>query len=343
MAGMTRVFHKALALSLLLLAVLSSCTPGGERLFKKSRLSMDTIVTITVASSSETAAEAAIEKAFTETERLAALLSYFSENSEVTAINRSAGVRPVVVSRETFDLVEKALYVSEKTGGAFDITVGPLMDIWNFHDGVLPPDSAVQAKRMLAGYRDIKLDSVRKSVFLMRKGMKIDLGGIAKGYIADKVVEVLKKTGIKAGVAAMAGDIKTFGKKPDGKPWKIGVKNPRPLAKDADADILAAVSFYDSAISTAGDYERYFIKDGIRYHHILDPKTGYPAGGCRSVSVIAADGVIADGFDNGIFVLGPLKGMSLLKSLGIDGIIVDSAGAVTFTDGLKGKIEIREK
>jgi len=331
------------ALVLILLLCYSSCTHGGEKVFKKSRLAMDTVVTLTVVSSAEQDAEAAINKAFAEIDRLSKLLDHFSKDSEVTLINRSAGLKPVSVSKETFEVIGKALYVSEKTFGAFDITVGPLMDLWDFREESLPDSAVLKEKLSLVGYRGIILNAAKRTVLLKRKGMAIDLGGIAKGYIADKVVEVLKSNGIKAGIAAMAGDIKAFGRRPDGKPWRIGIKNPRPAGKENGDDIIAAVDLTDTAISTAGDYERYFIKNNVRYHHILDPKTGYPANECRSVSIITADGVYTDGFDNGIFVLGPKRGREVLGKLGLDGIIVDSAGNITFTDAMKGKLELREK
>jgi thiamine biosynthesis lipoprotein len=150
----------------------------------------------------------------------------------------------------------------------------------------------------------------------------------------------LKKQGITSGLVAIAGDIKAFGRKPDGKPWQIGIRNPR--GTDQDDDIMATLPLSDMAISTAGDYERFFLIDGMRYHHILNPKTGYPAGGCRSVTVTAKDGVFADAFDTGIFVLGLDKGMKVLEKLRFDGLIVDSKGIIHFTAGMREKVAIKK-
>ena len=188
------------------------------------------------------------------------------------------------------------------------------------------------------GYKHIVIDKEASTVFLKTKGIQIDLGGIIKGFAADKAVEILKQQGIKAGIVAIAGDIKTFGIRPDGGLWKVGIQNPR---QQTDKDeITATIAMTDMAISTSGDYERYFIIDGKRYHHILNPKTGYPADECRSVSIIAKDGSITDPFSTGIFILGAEKGIKLLEEMGIDGIIVDKNGKIHTTPNLRGKLEI---
>jgi thiamine biosynthesis lipoprotein len=166
--------------------------------------------------------------------------------------------------------------------------------------------------------------------------MLLDLGGIAKGYAVDKAIESIKRKGIKAALVSIAGDIRAFGMKPGSKPWKVGIQNPR------GEDVFVSLYLEDKAISTSGDYQRYFIKDGRRYHHILNPDTGYPASGVISVSVIAPEGYLADGLSTGVFVIGPEKGIRLLESLGVDGIIVDSNKKVFITDSLKGKINIEK-
>jgi thiamine biosynthesis lipoprotein len=170
--------------------------------------------------------------------------------------------------------------------------------------------------------------------------MLIDPGGIAKGYAADKAVETLKKNGITSGLVAVAGDIRTFGLKPDRRPWKIGIRNPR--ARDNEDDVMATVELSGKAISTSGDYERFFMQDGKRYHHILSPKTGRPAPECRSVSVITRDAAFTDAFATGVFVLGPAEGMKVLEKAGFDGLIVDSMGKILLTPGLREKIEFKK-
>ena len=331
---------KALPLlfSVLCLLVLASCQ-GKESLYKKSKLAMDTIVSVTVVSTSAKDSEASIDSSLAEIERLGKLMNFFSSDSELTLLNNSAGIKPVRVSKETFEVIEKAVYVSEKTGGAFDVSVGPVDSLWDFHTKVLPPQNAIKAKLPLVGYRNIVLDKANSTVFLKKKGMKLDLGGIVKGYAADKAVEVLKGRGIQSGIVAVGGEIKAFGRKPDGGLWKVGIKNPRQSGNDDE--VFATIPLSDLAVSTAGDYEKFFIQDGTRYHHILDPKTGYPARGCRSVSVITKDGVFTDAFSTGIFVLGPEKGLETVKKLGLDAVIVDKDGEILTTDGLKGKLEIK--
>jgi len=298
---------------------------------------MDTFITVTVVADSEGSAEQAIQKTFQHIETFGNRINFFSDDSELTMINRSAGVSAITVSSETLDLIDKSLYVARKSGGAFDPTIGAVMKLWDFHKDTPPTDSEIKENLPLVDYRLVKVDKGKATVFLAKKGMMLDLGGIAKGYAADLAVNTLKQAGISAGIVAVAGDIRTFGLRPDGKPWKIGIKNPR-QTREKD-DIIGTVRLFDRGISTAGDYERYFIYQGRRYHHILDPRTGYPAGGVRSVSVTAGQGVWADGFDNAVFVLGPQKGLDLVKDLQrdylMDAMIIDGNGEMHSTPGLQ--------
>ncbi|MCL5022401.1 MAG: FAD:protein FMN transferase [Nitrospirae bacterium] len=300
---------------------------------------MDTVVTITVVSDSEEKAAKAIDKAFGEIGRLDLLLNFFSDKSELAMINRSAGAPPVRVSPETLEVIGKALCASEKTGGAFDATIGAESSLWDFFQKKKPDDETIRQRRGLVNYRWITLAKGESAAGLEKKGMLMDLGAIAKGYAADKAVEELKKNGVRAGLVAVAGDIRAFGLKPDGKPWKVGIRNPRQQGKDDE--ILATIALKDMAISTSGDYERYFLLDGKRYHHILDPKTGYPAEGCRSVTVMAPDAASTDSFSTAAFVLGPQKGIEVLERMGFEGIIVDNSGKVRLTPGLKDRIEFK--
>ena len=168
--------------------------------------------------------------------------------------------------------------------------------------------------------------------------MLLDLGGIAKGYAADLAVATLRKNGINSGIVAIAGDVMAFGSKPDNKPWNIGIKNPRQKS-DSD-EIIARIKLSDKAISTSGDYERFFFQDGQRFHHLLDPKTGYPADLCRGISIITDKGVFADAFSTAVFILGAENGLKLVREAGMDAIVIDSKGIIHTTDGLKGKLEI---
>jgi thiamine biosynthesis lipoprotein len=297
---------------------------------------MDTVITISVVSHSKDHAERALNSAFLELKRLEALFDFYSPESEVSRINRDAGISRVTVSQDMLTVLERAYFVSEKTGGAFDITAGSLLALYDFVHGIKPQPRVLKAHLPLVNYKALHIERDDTSVFLEKKGMRIDLGGIVKGYAADRAVDTLKRAGISSGLVAVAGDIKAFGLKPDKKPWKIGIKDPR---AEGENDIIAVLDLKDMAISTSGDYERYFILDGERYHHLLSPKTGFPVHTCQSVSIIAQEGVLADAFATGVFILGPEKGMKIIEQMGFDGIIIDNEGHVHVTPNIREKIE----
>ena len=320
----------------LFILLVNSCDRNKFQAFREARVSLYTIVTITVYSESEQKAKAAIDATYNELDRLGRLLNFYSEDSEVSIINRFSGIKPVKVSTDTLDVIDRALYISRSTDGAFDITIGPIVKLWDFEKKNLPGEKAIKEKLYLVNYRNVVVDKANSTVFLRKKGMQIDLGGIEKGYAAERAAEVLKKNGITAGIIAVGGEVKPFGTKPDGGIWRVGVKNPH--QKDKNDEIIAIVKLADEAISTSGGYEKFFIKDGKLYHHILDPATGYPVYECQSVSVIGKNA--PDGFPTGIFVLGPQKGLKILKKLGLDGIIIDKSGEILTTEGIKDKLEI---
>ncbi len=325
--------HKSSGNYLILFLFLFIISCHTERLYKKTSILMDTLVSVTVVSDSKKEAESAIEEAFSEIRRLEGLINFYSSESEISMINKNAGIKPVKVSRETMDVIKKAIYVSEITEGAFDITVGPLVRLWDFHKRIKPEEEKIKEAKRYVGYRDIIIDERDSTVFLRRKGMYIDPGGIVKGYTADRVVEILKRRGIKAGLVAVAGDIKAFGRKPDGNPWIVGVRNPRSEKRD---DLIATLELNERAISTSGDYERYFIIDGKRYHHILNPETGYPAEDSVSVTVISEDGYLADGLSTGFFVLGSQKSLGIAKRYNLGLIIVDKTMKIYTTENIDG-------
>lgn len=319
-----------------LLTVLSACTYGKEKVYKRSTIMMDTVITISVVSHSKDHAERAINAALLEIKRLEALFDFYSPDSEVSRINKNAGISRVKVSLDMLAVLDKASFVSEKTEGAFDVTTGSLLELYDFSHNIKPQESALEKRLPLVNYRAVQINRKDSTAFLEKKGMLIDLGGIVKGYTADKTVEILKRAGIDSGIVAIAGDIKTFGLKPNGNPWKIGIKDPRAEGQD---DIIAALDLKDLAISTSGDYERYFILDGKRYHHLISPKTGYPVHTCQSASIITEEGVLADAFATGVFILGPEKGMKVIEQLGFDGLIIDREGHVHVTSNIREKIE----
>ncbi len=320
------------------------CTSSQQKTYKKSQFMMGTVVTITVVSDYRLKAEESIDAAFSEIRRLEGMMSIFKEDSDISLINHSAYKRHITVSREVIELLSKANTISRVTDGAFDITTGKLSMLWGFssdiniekNDPHLPSDAEIKKALPFVMAEGIITNERERTVYLKKKGIIIDTGGIAKGYAADAALAVLKSNGITDAIVAVAGDVRVSGKRQDKKLWRVGVRHPRKEGK-----ILATLELTDRAISTSGDYERFFIKDGIRYHHILDPRTGYPAGECQSVTIIADDAVTADALATGVFVLGPEKGMKLIESMkGVEGIIVDKNGRVHLSSSLKGiKIE----
>lgn len=318
------------------LLLLISCSMGKDRIFRKSRFLMDTIVTITVVSDDKRMAEDSIDTAFREIELLGKLLNYFSEHSEVSAVNRNAGIRPASVSPETMELLERAATISEATGGAFDISIGPLISLYDFTRQVRPPESLIRERLPLVNYADIILDTRDNTAFLKRKGMFIDTGGITKGYAADRAAALLQSRGIRAALIAVAGDIRGYGLKPDGKAWRVGIRDPRGKAAD---DIIASIEVRDSAISTSGDYERFFIDKGIRYHHLINPKTGHPARDAISVTVTGPLAVYTDSLSTAFFVTGKESGFRTAGSLGYDILFFDNNGTPHMTDGIRNKVE----
>ncbi|NWF71907.1 MAG: FAD:protein FMN transferase, partial [Nitrospirae bacterium] len=296
---------------------------------------MGTLVTITAVAKNEAVAQAAATAGFAEIHRLEELLSTWIPASDLSRVNTSAGVRPVSVNPETLAVVQNALQVAEMTHGGFNIAIGPAVEAWSVTDGQrIPAESELDALRPLVDLQGVHVDVPVQTIYLDKAGMRIDVGGIGKGYAADQAAEALRKAGAVAGVVALSGDIKTFGRLPDGKMFPIGIQHPR-----QDGSVLVWIDLQDEAISTAGDYERFFERDGIRYHHILDPHTLQPARGCQSVTVIAREGVWADGLDTGIFVMGAESGMRLVEALpDVEAIIVDHEGVVHVSSGLRDRI-----
>lgn len=304
---------------------------------KRSQYLMGTLVFVTGVAPDQEAAEKAVAAGLTEIRRLEELLSTWIDNSELSRVNAAAGREPVQVSPETLEVLDRSLEMARLTNGGFNIAVGPAVDAWNVsQEGRIPSRDELERVRPLIDLSHMQLNREAGTVYLGRSGMKIDIGGIGKGFAADLAAEVMKAMGATAGVVALSGDIKTFGRMPDGQRFLFGIEHPRKQEK-----LLARLELEDEAVSTAGDYQRYFEHHGIRYHHILDPQTLKPGRLCQSVSVIASEGVMADGLDTGIFVMGPEKGMELVERLPhVEAVIVDSHGRVSVSSGLKGRLEI---
>jgi len=298
------------------------------------------MVAFTTPTVDEDAVHRAFEAATVEIERLEVLMTTWRPDSEISRVNAAAGKGPVAVSAETFDVVAAAIHTSEISEGTFDITFESLHGLWKFDEDLdphPPTDAQVKAKLPLLSYHHVHLDEGKHTIFLDKAGVKIGLGGIAKGYAVDKAAAVLLRAGVEAFFVQAGGDLFTHGRKPDGKPWAAGVRDPR----GPDGSYFAMLDVTDHAFSTAGDYERSYIVKGRRYHHIIDPRTGYPATASRSVTIWAPSALIADEIDDAVFILGPEKGLKLVESLdGVGAIIVDASNKVWVSKRLEGKAQV---
>ena len=287
---------------------------------------------VTAVAKDTVAANLYIDMAVAETKRIENLISDWIPTTPISEVNRNAGIKPVKVNSEVFDLVARALKISEITDGAFDISYASMDKIWKF-DGTMktmPTKEAIKKSVEKIGYKNVILDKKEQTIFLKIAGMKLGLGGIGQGYIADKVKDLLFSKGCTSGIINVSGDINAWGKQPDGKLWTIGIVNP--LNKNK---IFATFPLEDSAVETSGSYEKFVIFDGIRYSHIIDPRTGYPAKGVVSVSVFAKQTEIADALATGIFVMGVDVGLDLVNQIkGIECIIVDDQGKIHASKGI---------
>jgi len=326
---------------LLIVFLICGC---GKKEYSRVEFLMDTVVEIKVCHRNKVEAQKAIDSAMEEMKRVEQKMSRFLPDSEVSRINNEASSETVresgatrgwiPVDDELFCLLKESVGLSELTRGCFDVTIYPLMKIWKFagENPRVPGDREIKEGLELVGYENMRVENGK--VRFAKKGMGIDLGGIAKGYAVDAAVRVLKEKNIGSAMVNAGGDIYVLGRK-GGKPWRIGIRHPR-----KEGDILGVVEVEDRAIVTSGDYERFFFSGGKRYHHIFDPKTGYPANGCQSVTIVAKETSFADALATGVFVLGPRQGMDLIESLEeVEGVIVDKEGEVSVSSGLASQIE----
>jgi thiamine biosynthesis lipoprotein len=308
-------------------------------LVQRARVAMGSELRVSIWAANEAAASAGVDAVFAEFERLESLMSVWRDGSDVTRLNAAAGSHAVPVSHDTIAVLEDARQISEWTNGRFDVTFGVLSDLWRFdhdQDNHVPDMSEVRRRLGLIDYRSIEVDERAGTARLAHAGMRVNLGGIGKGYAIDRSVAVLRRAGFYNFMIQAGGDFYAAGQRGD-RPWRVGVQDPRGPA----GRTFAAVALSDSTFSTSGDYERFFMQDGRRYHHIIDPKTGLPAGGCRSVTILAPSATLADGLSTGVFLLGPVEGMALVNRLsGVDAVIVTSANEVLVTPRLKNRLEL---
>lgn len=329
----------SLAIVVLPLVMLGGCAgllPSSQPIIaKRAQMHMGTLVTVTAVALDTQVSDRAVQAGFDEIKRLEGLLSTWRSDSELTQVNAEAGNRPVKVSRETFEVVGRSLDMARLTYGGFNIALGPAIEAWSVTERQQIPDEQVLERlKPLVDWTSIQLDQKAQTIYLPYKGMRLDVGGVGKGYAADRAVEVMKRAGATGGVVALSGDIKAFGVLPERTGVPVGIRHPRD-----EGALIGIINLQDEAVSTAGDYERFFERDGVRYHHILDTHTLQPARGCQSVTVIAKDGMMADGLDTGIFVLGPEEGMALVERLpDVEAIIVDANGTLLVSSGLRDRL-----
>jgi FAD:protein FMN transferase len=278
------------------------------------------------------------EKVFGEMMEMENIFSRHIPGSDINRINEAAGLEAVKVEEETIFVLKKALEVAEISEGAFDPTIAPLLDLWGFGaDGNrVPTAEEINKVLPLINYRAVQINEEESTVFLPEPGMKIDLGGIAKGFIVDRGQQAAGKLPVTALFINAGGDISIKGSKPTGERWRIAVQNPR-----SPEEWAAIIEMNAGSVATSGDYQRVFEEGGELFHHILDPRTGYPAGNVSSVSIVAPDTLMADALSTAVFVLGLEKGLELLESLdGVDGVIIDKEGKIYVTSGLVDDTEI---
>ena len=294
--------------------------------YKRTVKLMGSRFDITVVAKDPVEGDEYIDMAISEITRIEKLISSWDENSQTSEINRNAGLNPVKVDTELFNLIQRGIGISQLTDGAFDISYASMDKIWKF-DGsmtVMPSEESIKASVAKVGYHNIILDKENQTVFLKLAGMKIGFGAIGKGYAADKAKDLLKSKGVVAGIINASGDMNTWGKQPDGKEWKVAITNPMDKNK-----VFALLPITNGAVVTSGNYEKYVNFNDVRYTHIIDPRSGYPATGIISVTVFAPKAELADALATSVFVMGIEVGLNRIEQLPqVECIIIDDKGNI---------------
>ena len=273
--------------------------------------------------------EQALDAVMDDMRRIDALMSHYKPDSQISQINIHAAVEPVVVDRELFDLIKTSIHFSEVTEGAFDITYASVGYLYDYPRHVRPTDAQIEAALPGINYKNLVLDEEHRSVKFGHEGMRIDLGGIAKGYACDRGVDILKSFGVEHAIVTAGGDTRLLGDRL-GKPWNIGIRNP-----DNKNKVVLTMPLANVGVSTSGDYERFFDEGGVRYHHIIDPKTGRSPHEVRSVTIIGPTATDTEGWSKGVFIKGPVEGLRLIEKYPqMDAVVVDRNGKVWYTKGL---------
>jgi thiamine biosynthesis lipoprotein len=277
---------------------------------------------LTVVATNERWANTKIDAGIAEIQRIEKLFTTFSDDSETNLINSNAGIMPVKVSPETFNLIKRSLRISEVTQGAFDITYGSIdKRLWNFDQTMtaLPDQETARQMVRLINYRNVILDDENCTVFLKEKGMRIGFGGIGKGYAAERAKQVMKEQGVQSGVVNASGDLTAWGLQPDGNPWTVGIANP-----DSSHDVFSYINITGLAVATSGNYEKFVTINGRRYSHTINPLTGLPVTGIKSVTIITTNEEIADAMATPVMIMGVRAGLDLIDQMrDIEAVIID--------------------
>lgn len=270
-----------------------------------------------------------------------ARMSEWKDTSPLSAVNHNAGVQPVPVPDDLRALLHRSVQIAELTDGAFDPTWAALWGLWDFkaEQPAPPEEAAIRARTALVDYRLLQIDDDAGTAYLPKQGMLVGLGGIAKGYALDRANTALHEAGISDFLISGGGQILACGAHAD-RPWRVGIRDPR----GPGDDFFARLTLQDESVSTSGDYERFFVYQGVRYHHVLDPRTGQPARGVRSATVISADATLADALSTALMIVGVERGMAIVESLpGVEAVMVDDAGGVTLSSGARTRVELMHK
>ena len=313
-----------------LVAILVFSRPSYAEWLGDTRAMMGTEVSVHVWHENAEEGMSVVEEIFAEVARIDGLMSTYIEGSEISEINRSAADGPVAAGDELINLILRSLDISVLTHGAFDITYESIGQYYDFRERRRPDAATIQEGLERIDYRLVEVDRLEGTVRFLEPGVRINLGGIAKGYVVERAVNLLRSRGIRHAIVTAGGDSRLLGDR-RGQPFMVGIRDPR-----NEGEVALTMPLEDEAISTSGDYERYFEENGTRYHHIIQPTTGEPAGGVRSATIVGPDAVLTDALSTSVFVLGVDRGLRLIATLpDYEGIVIDAEGRLFYSDGLQ--------